>query len=60
MMEAQIVSDLRHQGVEHSIAGEAEDVVGAVVLRPLHRLDATVVAVAAPDNPSANVSSGAS
>jgi hypothetical protein len=34
MMEAQIIGDLRHQGVEYGIAGEAEDVVGAVVLRP--------------------------
>ena len=49
MMEAQIVSDLRHQGVEHGIAGEAEDVVGVVVLRPVHRLDSAVVTVAATD-----------
>jgi hypothetical protein len=24
MMEAQIIGDVRHQGVEHGIAGEAE------------------------------------
>ena len=50
MMEAQIVGDLCHQGVEHGIAGEAEDVVGVVILSPVHRLDAAVVTVAAPDD----------
>jgi hypothetical protein len=47
-MEAQIVGGLGHQGIERRIAGEAEDVVGAVVFRPFHRLDATVMTVAAP------------
>ena len=51
MMEAQIVGGLRHQGVERGIAGEAEDVVGVVVLRPVHGLDAAVVTVTAPDDP---------
>jgi hypothetical protein len=51
MMEAQVVSDLCHQGVEHGIAGEAEDLVGVVVLSPVHRLDPAVVTLAAPDNP---------
>ena len=51
MMEAQIIGDLCHQGVEHGIPGEAEDVVGLVVLSPVHRLEAGVVAVAAPDDP---------
>jgi hypothetical protein len=27
MMEAQTIGDVRHQGVEHGIAGKAEDVV---------------------------------
>jgi hypothetical protein len=49
-MEAQFVSDLCHRGVEHDFAGETKDVVGAVVLRPVHCLDLAVVAVAAPDN----------
>ena len=47
-MEAQIVGGLGHQRIERGIAGEAENIVGAVVLRPLHRLDATVMTVAAP------------
>ena len=51
MMEAQIVGGLHYQGVEHRIADEAEDVVGAVVIRPVHRLDAAIVAVTAPDDP---------
>jgi hypothetical protein len=51
MMKAQIIGDLCHHGVERGIAGEAEDVVGLVVLRPVHRLDAAVVTVAAPDDP---------
>ncbi len=40
MMEAQIDSGLRHQGVERSIAGEAENVVGIVVFRlsPRHTM----------------------
>src|SRR5262250_1877619 len=48
MMEAQIDSGLRHQGVERGIAGEAENVVCIVVFCPFHRLDPAVVAVAAP------------
>jgi hypothetical protein len=48
MMETQIVGSLHHQGIECWIAGEAEDVVGTVVFRPLHRLDATVMTIAAP------------
>jgi hypothetical protein len=47
MMEAQIVGGLRYDGVERGIAGKAEDVVGVVVFRPFHGLDAAVVAVAA-------------
>jgi hypothetical protein len=43
MTKAQIVGGLRRLGVEDGIAGEAEDVVGVVVLRPVHRLDAAVV-----------------
>jgi hypothetical protein len=50
-VEVQIIGDLRHKGVEHRIAGEPEDVVGFVVLCTVHRLDAAVVTVAAPDNP---------
>ena len=50
VMEAQIGSGLCHQGVERGIAGEAEDVIGAVILRPFHGLDAAVMAVAAPDD----------
>ena len=49
-MEAQIIGGLGHQGIERGIAGEAEDVVGVVVFRPVHRLDAAVMAVAAPDD----------
>ena len=48
MMEAQIVGRLRHQGVEYGIAGKAKNVARIVVFRPLHGLDAAVVAVAAP------------
>src|ERR1700729_3239468 len=48
MMEAQIVGGLGHQGIERRIAGEAENIVGAVVFCPFHRLDATVMAVASP------------
>jgi hypothetical protein len=33
---------------ERRIAGEAENIIDAVVLRPLHSLDATVMTVAAP------------
>jgi hypothetical protein len=51
MMKAQIVGGLRDQGVEYGVAGEAEDVVGVVVLRPVRRLDATVMTVAAPARP---------
>ena len=51
MMEAQIIGDLRHHGIERDIAGETEDVVGVVVLSPVHRLDPAVVTVAAPDDP---------
>jgi hypothetical protein len=51
MMKAQIVGGLCNKNVERSIAGEAEDVIGGVVLRPVHRLDAAVVTVAAPDDP---------
>jgi len=47
-MEAQIGRGLRHQGIEHGIAGEAENVVRIVVFCPFHRLDPAVVAVAAP------------
>ena len=43
MMEAQIVGGLRYAGVERGIAGKAEDVVGVVVFRPFHGLDAAVV-----------------
>jgi hypothetical protein len=47
-------------GRERRIAGEAENIVGAVVLRPFHRLDATVMTVAAPRcGCSANVASAA-
>jgi hypothetical protein len=35
MMEAQIVGDLRHHGVEHGIAGEAEDVTPSRCLKAL-------------------------
>src|SRR3974377_2584503 len=48
MMEAQIVGGLGHQGIERRIAGEAENIVGAVAFRPFHLLDATVMAVAPP------------
>src|SRR5262245_44116162 len=48
MMETQIDSGLRHQGIERGIAGEAENVVRIVVFRPVHRLDPAIVAVAAP------------
>ena len=51
MIEAQIVGGLFNKGIERSIAGEAEDVVGVVVLRPVHGLNAAVVTVAAPDDP---------
>ena len=47
-MEAQIVGGLGHQGIERRIAGEAENIIDAVVLRPLHGLDATVMTVASP------------
>jgi hypothetical protein len=48
-MEEQIVGDPSHQRIECRIACEAEDVVDVVVLvRPVHRLDAAVMAVAAP------------
>src|SRR6516162_5304171 len=48
MMEAQIVGGLGHQGIEYGIAGEAENIVGAVAFRPFHLLNATVMAVAPP------------
>jgi hypothetical protein len=47
-MEPQIVGCFGHQGVERRIAGEAENIINAVVLRPLHGLDAAVMTVAAP------------
>ena len=47
-MEAQIDRGLRRQGVERGIAGEAKNVVRTVLLRPVHRLDPAVMAVAAP------------
>jgi hypothetical protein len=61
MMKAQIIGDLRHHGVERGIAGEAEDVVGFAVFRPVHRLDTAVVTVAAPrrSGSSTDVDSGA-
>jgi hypothetical protein len=48
VMESQIVGGLGHQGIERRIAGEAENIIDAIVLRPLHGLDATVMTVAAP------------
>jgi hypothetical protein len=61
MMEAQIIGDVRHQGVEHGIAGKAEDVVGFAVLRPVHRLDTrSDCRRARQSGSSANVSSCAS
>jgi hypothetical protein len=42
-MEAQTVGGLGHQGIERRIAGEAENIIDAVVLRPLHWPDATVI-----------------
>ena len=51
MMEAQIIGGVRHQGVERGIAGEAENIVLAVILRPFHSFDAAVMTVAAPDDP---------
>ena len=48
MMEAQIVGGLGNKGIERSIAGEAENVIDVVVVRPVHGLDATVMTVAAP------------
>jgi len=47
-MEAQIVGDPGHLDIERRIAGEAENITGAVVFRPFHGLDAAVMAVAAP------------
>ena len=48
-MEAQIIGDPGYQRIERRITGEAEDVIDVVVLvRPVHRLDAAVMAVAAP------------
>ena len=47
-MEAQIVGGLGDQRIERRIAGEAENIVATVVLRPFHGLDATVMTVAAP------------
>src|SRR5574339_1015312 len=41
---------VHHARIEAAVALEAEDVVAAVVLAPCHRLDAAVVAVAAPDD----------
>jgi hypothetical protein len=52
MMVAQIVGGLCHQRVKRCIAGEAENIVGAVVFRPLHRLDTTIMTVAAPHDAS--------
>jgi hypothetical protein len=60
MKEAQIVGGLRYEGVERGIAGKAEDVVGVVVFRPFHGLDAAVVAVAAPDDAGVRPMSSAS
>ena len=48
MIKAQIDRGLRHQGVECGIAGKAKNVVRTVLLRPVHRLDPAVMAVAAP------------
>ena len=48
-MEAQVIGDPGYQGIECGITGEAEDVIDVVVrVRPVHRLDAAVMAVAAP------------
>jgi hypothetical protein len=50
MTEAQIGGHLCRQGVEHGIADKAKNVVRTVAFRPFHRLDAAIVAVAAPDD----------
>src|SRR5512145_1228456 len=47
--EAQVVAGLRNQGIQHAVAGQAEDEGFAVVLAPRHHLVAAIVAVAAPD-----------
>jgi hypothetical protein len=47
VMEAQIIGDPGYQRIECCITGEAENVIDVVVLvRPIHRLDAAIVAVA--------------
>src|ERR1700680_5325784 len=48
VMEAQIVGGRGNLCIERRIAGKAENIVATVVLPPFHRLDATVMAVAAP------------
>ena len=50
----------RHFPVERGIARKAEDVVRAVVVAPVHRLNATIVAVASPDDASVPPRLGAS
>jgi hypothetical protein len=47
--EAQRLRSLVNEGVEHAVAGKAEDVAGAIVFSPCKRLVPAVVAVAAPD-----------
>jgi hypothetical protein len=47
-VETQIVGSVGNEGIEHAIAGEAEDVVGVIILRPVYGPDPAVVTVAAP------------
>src|SRR5262245_29838824 len=51
--EAQVVAGLFDHGIQHAVAGEAEDEGLAVFLAQLHHLVAAIVAVAAPDEPRA-------
>ena len=48
-----LLAGLAGKGVQHRIAGQAEDIVDAVVLAPRHRLGPAVVAVAPEGEPGA-------
>src|SRR5512145_1982374 len=47
--EAQVIASLFNHGIQHAVAGQAEDEGLAIVLAPCHHLVAAIVAVAAPD-----------
>ena len=48
VMKAQIVGGFGHHRIEYRIAGEAENIIIAVVFYPFHGFDAAVMTIAAP------------